>query len=158
VCIIRGSISLFILKGCFKLCLSFYLKNLVPKDSEMGGARVRMVEAHRHIGALLLPQSKVPYVPKGQREVGGEVRLKGSHRKKKRGVAMQLRISCRHASGTLGCATTTPEPHVCAVVLRHSLQLWRSQSLLSQLWRTPAYSLALHISQPLQSSQEACMV
>lgn len=124
----------------------------------MGGARVRIVEAHRHIGASLLPQSKVSYVQKGQREVGGEVRLKGSHRKKKSGVAMQLRISCRHGPGTLGCATTTPEPRVCAIVLRHSLQLSRSQSLLSQLWRTPAYSLTLHISQPLHSSQEACMV
>ena len=40
--------------------------SLEPQNFDRGGAWVRLVEDRRHIGASLLPQSKVSYVQKGQ--------------------------------------------------------------------------------------------
>lgn len=120
----------FELLECFKfsfLQLTKTLWNLrISIGVERGSGQLKLADTS---APLFCPNPKF-LMCKRDREVGGEVRLKGSHRKKKKsGVAMQLRVSCRHGPGTLGCAATTPEPHVCAVLLRHSLQLSRSQRL-----------------------------
>lgn len=113
------------LSECFKfrfLQLTKTLWNLrISIGLERGSRQLKLADTS---APLFCPNPKF-LMCKRDREVGGEVRLKGSHRKKKSRVAMQLRISCRHGPGTLGCAATTPEPHVCAVLLRHSLQLSR---------------------------------
>jgi hypothetical protein len=50
---------------------TFVFTFIFCNGSDMGGARVRrIVEARRHIGAFLLPQSKVSYVHKGRGRLG----------------------------------------------------------------------------------------